>query len=58
MSPVGNAQISTSILEELEQMAEAFTNESDTEKLVELSKQLLATLERAEVEKTESEPVA
>ena len=53
MSPVGNAQMSPSTLEELEQIAEAFTKESNVEKLVELSKQLLATLDRAE---DESEP--
>jgi hypothetical protein len=58
MSAVGNAPMSASTLEELEQIAEAFTNENDTQKLVQLSKQLLTALDRAEVERNESEPAA
>ena len=45
--------MSPSTLEELEQIAEAFTNESNVKKLVELAKQVLATLDRAEA-KSES----
>jgi hypothetical protein len=44
-----------SVLEELEQIADAFTKENNTEKLVELSNRLLATLDRVEAQQTKSE---
>jgi len=50
--------MSVSALDELEQIADAFTNESDAVKLVQLSKQLLSVLDRVEPEKKESEPAA
>jgi hypothetical protein len=40
--------------EELLQLAEAFTNETDTEKLLRLSRQLLDALDKLEGERNES----
>jgi len=50
--------MSVSILEELEQLADAFTNENNPQRLVELSKQLLVAIERVEAQIGEPEPRA
>jgi hypothetical protein len=41
----------SSSCEELIRLAEALTNETDTDKLIQVSKQLLNTLDRVEAEK-------
>jgi hypothetical protein len=50
--------MSVALLEELERIAEALENENNTEQLVQLSKQLLTTLDRVEALKSKSESAA